>query len=517
MENSNLIKNTFELHPFFFGIFTTIFIFAFNIHIVKFQDLTLPFLIIIGTIVALTIPIKFVLKNSKKTAFIITISLIIFFSYGHFYDIIESQMDSLSHKILLPIFLIPFLIGIIYFIKTKRKLDSATKIVNGVGFVIILISVINIGVYFIDTESNNTINEINDEQGIGNSIHENKNYPDVYYIILDGYAGSESLKKTFEFDNEEFTNFLNSNNFFVPQHSHSNYPHSYQSLASSLNMNYINEIESEDLQKRTDVAYQMIDNNLVMKNFKAKGFKVINVFSGWGPTRDISLADLNVCNEYSGILNSEFFSMVINKSILDPFYVKIFENDRKELLFCHFEKIKNMHDISEKPIFAFAHITIPHGPYIFGANGESITPESLQLGENVVDLGNNEVNKAGYLGQLKFTNKLATDMIENILSKYDQPPIIVIQGDHGSGEVRGWNKLEKEGLQERHSNFVAILVPNSNKGIFYETITPVNIFRIILNNYFGETLPLLDDKMYGMGIDPPWEFVDVTEIVLKRT
>ena len=107
-------------------------------------------------------------------------------------------------------------------------------------------------------------------------------------------------------------------------------------------------------------------------------------------------------------------------------------------------------------------------------------------------------------------------MIENILSKYKQPPIIVIQGDHGSGEIPGWNKLEKEGLQERHSNFVAILVPNSDKEIFYETITPVNIFRIIFNNYFGETLPLLDDKMYGMEVKPPWKFVDVTEIVLEN-
>ena len=125
MENSNLVKNTFELQRFFFGIFTTIFIFAFSIHIVKFQDLALPFLIIIGTIVILTIPIRFVLKNSKKTAFIITISLIIFFTYGHFYEIIESQVDSFSRKILLPVFLILFLIGIIYFIKTKRKLDNA--------------------------------------------------------------------------------------------------------------------------------------------------------------------------------------------------------------------------------------------------------------------------------------------------------------------------------------------------------------------------------------------------------
>jgi len=512
LENSNLLKNTFELHPFFFGVFTTIFLFAFNIHIVKFQDLVLPFLIIITTIVVLTIPIRFVLKNSKKTAFIITISLIIFFSYGHFYEIVEN----ISHKILLPIFFILFIAGIIYFIKTKRTLDNATKIVNGIGFVIIIISVINIGVYLIDTEQVGIVNEIDNEQLVGNGLYEYEKYPDIYYIILDGYAGSESLKKTFEFENNEFRDFLISNNFYVPQHSHANYPHSYQSLASSLNMKYINEIESENLQKRTDVAYQMIENNLVMNNFKSKGFEIINVYSGWGPTRDMNISDINLCDEYRGLVDSELFSMVLNKSVLDPFFVKLFEDDRKDLIMCHFSKIKNAHSITEKPIFLFAHITIPHGPYVFGPNGESITPESLQLGENVVDLGNNKVNKAGYLGQLKFTNKLATDMIENILLNYENPPIIVIQGDHGSGEIPGWNKLEKEGLQERHSNFVAILVPNSEKEIFYETITPVNIFRIILNNYFGETLPLLDDKMYGMEFDPPWKFVDVTKIVLEN-
>ena len=84
----NLLKNTFELHPFLFGVFTTIFIFIFNIHIVKFPELILPLTTIIFTIIILTILIKSVLKNKKKTAMIITIGSILFFSYGHFYEII---------------------------------------------------------------------------------------------------------------------------------------------------------------------------------------------------------------------------------------------------------------------------------------------------------------------------------------------------------------------------------------------------------------------------------------------
>jgi hypothetical protein len=34
------------------------------------------------------------------------------------------------------------------------------------------------------------------------------------------------------------------------------------------------------------------------------------------------------------------------------------------------------------------------------------------------------------------------------------------------------------------------------KDLLYPTISPVNTFRVVLNSYFGERLPLLDDKSY---------------------
>ena len=89
---NNFLKNTFEIHPFLFGIFTTIFIFTFNVHIVKIEDLILPLVIIVSIVIGLTIPIKILLKNKKKSAFIISIIAILFFSYGHFYEIIENYI-----------------------------------------------------------------------------------------------------------------------------------------------------------------------------------------------------------------------------------------------------------------------------------------------------------------------------------------------------------------------------------------------------------------------------------------
>tara|TARA_B110000263_G_scaffold171684_1_gene149671 strand:- start:795 stop:2339 length:1545 start_codon:yes stop_codon:yes gene_type:complete len=508
----NLLKNTFELHPFLFGVFTTIFIFIFNIHIVKFPELILPLTTIIFTIIILTILIKSVLKNKKKTAMIITIGSILFFSYGHFYEIIENEVGTFSHSYLLIAFLILFVIGSVYFIRTKIKLDNLTKIVNVIGVTIIIISMINLGIYFIEDTPKIEINELENENLQKNNFSNNLNSPDIYYIILDAYAGQESLENTFNFDNTEFYDFLIENNFYVAKQGYANYEETYKSLSSSLNMNYINEIDSYNLQKRIDLGYEMIENNKVMSNLKSKEYKIINFFSGWGPTRDMPLADLNVCNEYRGILDSEFFSMVINKSILDPFYVKLFENDRKELLSCHIEKIKNIQKISDKPIFVFAHITIPHGPYIFGPNGEHITPTSIQLGDKGDD-------KEKYIGQLQYTNKLMKDVINTILNseKYvKNSPIIVIQGDHASGIVR-FENMQEDGLQDIFSILIAIHAPQIEKNIFEEKLTPVNTFRHIFNTYFEDDYPILEQKQYKTLPESPWKFVDVTDIVMKKT
>ena len=504
---NNFLKNTFELHPFLFGIFTTIFIFTFNVHIVKIEDLILPLVIIVSIVIGLTIPIKILLKNKKKSAFIISIIAILFFSYGHFYEIIENDIDSIPHKFLLSIFFVIFVIGVFYFVRTKRKLDNATKITNGVSIVIILFSLMNLGIYFVDDTSQIEINQV-ENQTITNNVLNDTSIPDIYYIILDAYTGQYSLEKNFNFDNNDFYEFLTENNFYVVKHANSNYEETYKSLSSSLNMNYVNEIDNYNLQKRIDLGYEMIENNQLMSNAKDKGYKIINFFSGWGPTRDIPLADLNVCNEYRGTLDSELFSMVLNKSILDPFFVKLFENDRKELVNCHFEKIKSIHKISEKPIFVFAHITIPHGPYIYGPNGEHISPESIQLGDKIE-------SKEKYIGQLKHTNTLTKDALNTILNaeKYvENPPIIVIQGDHGSGEIR-FENMQEEGLRDVFSILLAIHAPSLENDVFYEDLTPVNTFRLIFNNHFGDDFPILEERHYKTQPESPWKFVDITDII----
>ena len=88
------------------------------------------------------------------------------------------------------------------------------------------------------------------------------------------------------------------------------------------------------------------------------------------------------------------------------------------------------------------------------------------------------------------------ESIMKILSTSKTQPIILIQGDHG---FRDFEELGKEKqLEESKTIFNAYFLPDDTlKHSVYDSISPVNSFRIIFNDYFRTELPLLDDKFYN--------------------
>ena len=113
-------------HPLLFSFFPTFYVYSQNIHVLIPTELLLPLLVISGgTIVGFFILEK-ILKNKIKVALIITLFLVLFFSYGHIYNILNDispeNFDLGKHRYLLIPFSVIFISGIIYFLKTKRKL-----------------------------------------------------------------------------------------------------------------------------------------------------------------------------------------------------------------------------------------------------------------------------------------------------------------------------------------------------------------------------------------------------------
>ena len=54
-------------------------------------------------------------------------------------------------------------------------------------------------------------------------------------------------------------------------------------------------------------------------------------------------------------------------------------------------------------------------------------------------------------------------------------------------------------------------MPQGGDSLLYDSITPVNTFRLIFDFYFGTDHGLLDDYYYYSTYDRPYDLVDVTD------
>ena len=119
----NEIKKAKIIHPFFIAIFPILIIYSQNIGKMDVETLALPLFLIVGSSVLIYFVIKLILKNANKSAIIVTIILMIMFSYGHIYyllnDVTLNGIDIGRTRYLIPIFGVTLGIGVYFTIKTK--------------------------------------------------------------------------------------------------------------------------------------------------------------------------------------------------------------------------------------------------------------------------------------------------------------------------------------------------------------------------------------------------------------
>ena len=323
-----------------------------------------------------------------------------------------------------------------------------------------------------------------------------KNLPDIYYIILDEYAGIESLKHNFGFYNTYFYDHLTKKGFFISSNSYSNYPYTLLSIPSSLNMQYLdfNSNMTESKKSISQIRY-ITDNNLVMKNLSENGYYITSFFAGKEAIGHDDLIDEKMCGE-------RYF---LSHNIAKIFSEERLKEKRNEIL-CTFKKMVEIKDKTTQPIFVYAHFALPHDPFVLNTNGD------LQIFEETDS--NYEESQKAYIEQLKFANKMTMKVIDDILLDSNRKAIIIIQSDHGERTKINWKNPTEEMIKQGLNNINAIYFPNTTNNFSYEKISNVNSFRIIFNEYFNTEFELLDDKYFWMELgEPPFKIIDVTEII----
>ena len=192
--------------------------------------------------------------------------------------------------------------------------------------------------------------------------------PDIYYLILDGYARSDVMKDLFDFDNSLFLDRLERLGFFVARGSTANYCQTPLSLSSSLNFEYLDNL-LKGLGSDMTTLREVIGRNNLVATLRSLGYTFISFSTGFEPT-DHPDADLYL-SPYPQF--SEFHSLLIDRTPLWPFLFRdgdrdLFAQSRDRTLFTldHLAKIA----ADPRPTLTSVHIVCPHPPFLFGENGE---------------------------------------------------------------------------------------------------------------------------------------------------
>ena len=486
------MKRKFILHPFIFSIYPILFLLSHNIaKVTRASYFEIIFLIIIAPIITYIILIflKLILKNVEKASVLTTFLLLIFYSFGHLKGIQIEEILSGKQKYLIPFLIITFVISILIIIKFKKDNFHLNKVLNFIALILLIIPIFNIIIYVVNPEyilkngnKNSEIGKITED--------ETKIKRDIYYIILDGYTSSDSLKKYLNFDNSEFDNFLMKKSFYIANKSRPNYTHT-ASIISSLNMKYINFLNSDEYSDNqiTDALTQMARNNKAKNYLQSHGYKYIMIPSrytlNWMPEENL---DFNWLNVTSNFFYGDFLDLFYKKTVLK--LIRNFRQGayhqfrRREILSQLMFLEKDVHKITG-PKFVFAHILSPHPPYVFDPSGKPAKTQSTDWDWKYTD---------EYLNQIAFINMSIRNVINKILIESKIPPIIIIQGDHGFALFEA--KENERNIKLRSSILNVYFLPKINNNLLYNSITPVNTFRVIFNHYFGAGYDLLKDQVH---------------------
>ena len=515
MQMQKKSKKFIIIHPILIALFPVFLVYSQNIHLILIQGIIFPILIILGITIAIWVSIRFILKNTRKSALLTSLYVFLFFSYGIIFKILESNVTEeyfiLIHVLLLIAYTALVVFITYYIIKTRRNFSYVTSTTNVVSIILLSLIFFNITTYNFENFSS-----FNDETYepiiVGNNLG---SLPDIYYIVLDEYAPLRTLNTVYDYDNSDFVKFLQERDFYIAKNSHSNYAETFLAMASTLNMKYVNYLSDtvgeESLDQR--IPYQMISNNHVMKNLKSIGYEIYNFDSGWWGTRSLQIADANLCSKNQ---NMDFHTLHALKQIsifraFDMFIKdpssEIFHQERRDRIFCQFDDITKIKQETEKPVFVFMHVMAPHDPYVFGPDGEEVDYKYTFGPTGIAYLDPNE-EKNAYLNQLIYLTKILKDVIKNLQENSENQPIIIVQSDTGPSTKFGETMNEMHQV-DRMSIFNAYYFPNGKYDLLSDDVTPVNSFRIVFDSHFETNYGLVDDRVFYSTYEKPYELSEL--------
>lgn len=500
-ERPNPRQQPLTFHPLLIGLYPFLALLGSNLGQVN-PVLTLrAFLATLLFVLAAFFGLRRLIKDQQKSGLFTSLLFLFFFTYGHAYTLLEGRtlfgIILGRHLVLAPVWAVLFGLLAWLVLWAKGQLQPVNRILNFLSIALVIFALVRIGGYYLANSLERA--EVQQETSIQTASEE---LPDVYYIILDAYSRSDMLLEYHSLDTSGFVKELEELGFMIPACTRSNYSITALSLSSSLNMDYVDQIAPEIVQQNINwgAFSDYIVHSEVRRLFEEMGYTTVAFETGI-PWDEMPDADHYLVRERSALrqmLNfrqiTEFEVLYLRTTALRlmdelrssaghalPTVVQSPQEDHYERILFVLDELEESATIPG-PKFVFLHLMAPHGPWVLGANGEYFYTD-------------NEME--GYARSVIYLNDRIPEIIESIIQNSDQPPVIILQGDHGYLN------------EERLAILNAYYLPGVSEEALHPDISPVNTFRIIFNEYFEASYSILPDRSYLSDRDDPYTFSEI--------
>jgi hypothetical protein len=441
------------------------------------------------------------------------------------------------------------IIVICYVLYTRNIESTVSQIFNFVCIILLIQVIASVSLILFTHEPEELKSEAYEIASVDNPIFASMNVTtplndrDFYFLIIDRYPGKETLQEFYGFDNSHFINNLTSLGFTVIDNSSSNtgYTISFTPIVMNLNYSY----------NSYEMGYYNRQNSFHLTDFfKRNGFTIYGAYSEYRPLYHIQESQMVIdipLNKKTSISRSTLPDVIVHEIplfVVSEYLTNSYVGRIVLLMDYRLQKTTIIDSLIQSNVLTayknwIVTLYSDEGDVSESVGNEGDVFESVsedELFNRVRDVSLDQNKTFTYVhfggtGQITQgsvgVNHKIEETVRVILDNSEIPPVIVILSDHGiyptstsntnwrndvaphKHFVEQWGCYFEEGATRPSTidsnymvnNFQAYYLPDGGNAVLYDTITPVNSWRMILNYYFDGSLPRLADISYWYGID----------------
>ncbi len=503
------ILSRLPLHPLLLAAFAVLSVYAENLTEVLPVDLGGPLGPLARAVVAAAVALlvaSLLFRDWRRGAVVATAVVVAFAFFGRLAP--ELLGIGAPEDVQLVAWAMLVIAAVAFAIRARGSLVTATLTLNLFALLLVGMTLVNIVPYETSRVSAQTPEDPATTAAITSTRVPDR---DIYLIVLDRYGSEWSLEHRFEIADNDLPTWLTGEGFQVVAGARANYRATDFSLSSMLSMEMLDEYSIDpgrDSGDRTAARSRLV-RPAAAAFLQDKGYTYYQMGSWYGPTQTNELADVTLSWE-----SSTEFESVLRQSTILPAVDRLlgnttgegdeFRDSARARAAFQFRQLQRLPSVPGRK-FVFAHILLPHPPYVFDAQGGPVVKATAEL----------QPEAELFANQLTFTNSQVEQTVDALLAgPPESDPIIIIMGDEGPFMCRNVDCVDPSVIRLgiRFGVLAAYYLPDQPAGFFPTDHTHVNTFRMLFDAYFGTDLPPLPDRSYDWPDNAHiYDFHDVTD------